>query len=113
MVLGHFDREGEAGITGPGSTPLSASVTRSIRTTHAILRKTARASALVPGAAEDAWTDEELDAKDENRRPRRMKARELRLVGSIDIILSAGERDGTGDSQQLGEMQPWNDFWDE
>jgi pyridoxine kinase len=110
LILGSFDKDHEARARDRNSTALPSAVTHAIRTTHAILRKTAKASALVPGSTEDGYTDEELDARDENRRARRMKARELRIIGSADIILSAGQKSIEG-SHAVGEMEPWNDFW--
>jgi pyridoxine kinase len=110
LILGSFNKNHEARARDWNSTALPSAVTHAIRTTHAILRKTAKASALVPGATEDGYTDEELDARDENRRARRMKARELRIIGSADIILSAGQK-GIEGSHAVGEMELWNDFW--
>ena len=102
MVIGHYHPE--------DGSPLSQAVCNAVRTTHAILRKTAVASACVPGASLDGYTDDELDAADANRRPRRMKARELRLIGSADIILTAGtsELDGI---EGFETMRVWDDFW--
>ncbi|KAG8836028.1 putative pyridoxal kinase [Serendipita sp. 399] len=110
-VLGYYDPDGiSSEQEAAGATPLSVAVDKAIKTTHAILRKTAKASTVVPGAAEDGFTDEELDGKDENRRPRRMKARELRLVGSVDIILGGGE---SVECARLchSTMTRWRDFW--
>jgi pyridoxine kinase len=105
LVLGHYSPS-EA-THDASTTPLSHAVCNAVRTTQAILRKTAIASAQVPGAND---TDEELDKEDPNRRVRRMKYRELRIVGSIDIILSAGKSALEGD-EGLDEMQPWEEFW--
>lgn len=111
VILGHYDPE-NVGAEDQLATPLSYAVTCAVRTTHAILRETARASALVPGAKLDGYTDEELDLKDENRRPRRMKARELRIIGpsSVDAIRSAGV-EGAGAGFALEPLRPWKDFW--
>jgi pyridoxine kinase len=115
MILGHYDpspeqTRAEVGAKRGQSTALSRAVCNAIRTTHAVLRKTAKASALVPGSLEDGFTDEELDARDESRRVRRMKARELRIVQSADIILHAG-RTGSDEGWDLEEMWHWADFW--
>ncbi|KAG8828648.1 putative pyridoxal kinase [Serendipita sp. 401] len=110
-VLGYYDPDGDnAEQAAAGATPLSVAVDKAIRTTHAILRKTAKASILAPGASEDGFTDEELDGKDENRRPRRMRARELRLVGSADVILGGGES-LKGTPLCHSAMTRWKDFW--
>lgn len=105
LVLGHYSPS-EA-THDASTTPLSRAVYNAVRTTHAILRKTAIASTRVPGAND---TDDELDKEDPNRRVRRMKARELRIVGSIDIILSAG-KSALQAIEGLDEMQPWEEFW--
>ncbi|CAG8734026.1 11556_t:CDS:2, partial [Acaulospora colombiana] len=115
MILGHYDpspeqTRNELGAKSGQSTALSRAVSNAIRTTHAVLRKTARASALVPGSSEDGFTDEELDTRDEARRVRRMKARELRIVQSADIILRAGRID-SDEGWDLEEMWHWADFW--
>ncbi|PVF92814.1 Ribokinase-like protein [Serendipita vermifera] len=115
MILGHYDPSSEQtrhelGAKPGHSTALSHAVCNAIRTTHAVLRKTARASALVPGSSEDGFTDEELDARDESRRVRRMKARELRIVQSADIILRAGRID-SDEGWDLEGMWHWADFW--
>lgn len=102
LVIGHYHPE--------ENEPLARAVCNAVRTTHAVLRKTAIASACVPGASRDGYTDEELDANDPSRRPRRMKARELRLIGSTDIILTAGKSELDG-MDGFEEMKPWNDFW--
>ncbi|KIM34105.1 hypothetical protein M408DRAFT_60063 [Serendipita vermifera MAFF 305830] len=104
MVLGHYYPEDRS------TNPLARAVCNAVRTTHAILRKTAIASARVPGASRDGYTDDELDAADVDRRPRRMKARELRLIGSIDIISTAG-KSALKEDDGFEQMQPWRDFW--
>lgn len=106
MVLGHYQPDDNL----EESLALPRALNKAIRTTHALLRKTARASAGVPGASEYGFTDEELDAKEESRRPRRMKARELRVIGSNDIIMSAGEV-VVDDCPALREMRAWDEFW--
>jgi pyridoxine kinase len=106
LVLGHYSPS-EVTQDATTTTPLSHAVCNAVRTTHAILRKTAIASAQVPGANH---TDDELDKADPNRRARRMKARELRIVGSIDIILSAGKSE-LGAVDGFDEMQLWEEFW--
>jgi hypothetical protein len=58
----------------------------------------------------DNYTDDELDSMDEGRSTRRVKARELRLVQSADLILSGGKvaRDGDEDC----ELRLWHgDLW--
>jgi pyridoxine kinase len=107
MVLGHYQKDEHL----EESLALTKAVNNAIRTTHALLRKTARASAVVSGASEYGYTDEELDAKDEDRRPRRMRARELRVIGSNDIILSAGEV-VANDCPALRDLQSWEEFWE-
>ena len=110
LVLGHYSPTNDAAhdVT---TDPLSRAVCNAIRTTHCILRKTAIASRRAPNALLDGDTDEELDQKDPERRPRRMKTRELRLVGSIDVILSAGKQGELEELEGFDEMEPWEDFW--
>ena len=48
-------------------------------------------------------TDEELDVKDPERKIRRMKGRELRLIQGQDVIRA----------QVPEEMNLWKGFWDQ
>ena len=59
--------------------------------------------------AEDCTTtDEELDLKDPDRKVRRMKGRELRLVKERDLILGKGLNT---DENGLEDMKEWVGFW--
>ncbi|CAG7847465.1 Pyridoxal kinase; AltName: Full=Protein SALT OVERLY SENSITIVE 4; AltName: Full=Pyridoxal kinase-like protein SOS4; AltName: Full=Pyridoxine kinase; Contains: RecName: Full=Pyridoxal kinase, N-terminally processed [Serendipita indica DSM 11827] len=100
LVLGYYDPH-------TSQTALCDAVVKAIRTTHALVRRTMQTSKRASGADVDGYTDEELDSKDEDRRARRMKARELRIIGNNELILSAG-----GSQRQFGpEMQHWEAFW--
>jgi len=83
--------------------PLTRAVSLALTKTHAILRLTEKhASSLPPD--ERTTTDDELDKKDPERRIRRMRGRELRLVQGRKIL--------TGEA--MGEprlLREWEDFW--
>jgi pyridoxine kinase len=83
--------------------PLTRAVSLALTKTHAILRLTeTHASSLPPD--ERTTTDDELDKKDPERRVRRMRGRELRLVQGRKIL--------TGEA--MGEprlLREWEDFW--
>jgi pyridoxine kinase len=71
--------------------------------THAILRLTEKyASSLPPD--ERTTTDDELDEKDPERRIRRMRGRELRLVQGRKIL--SGEAMG-----EVRQLKKWTAFW--
>ncbi|KZV88212.1 Ribokinase-like protein [Exidia glandulosa HHB12029] len=77
LVLAHFDGDGSLGK----ATGLA------VGTVHRILRDTAAHSA--EGATES--TDSELDAADVERRVRRMRRRELRVIQNAGVIASCTE----------------------
>lgn len=99
LVIGHYSPS-----PSPNSPPpLAHAVSLALTKTHAILRLTERhASSLPPD--EHTATDDELDEADPDRRIRRMRARELRLVQGRKIL--SGEAMG-----ELREMRKWEDFW--
>jgi len=83
--------------------PLTRAVSLALTKTHAILRLTERHASSLP-ADERTTTDDELDKKDPERRIRRMRGRELRLVQGRKIL--------TGEA--MGEprlLREWEDFW--
>jgi pyridoxine kinase len=96
--------EDRGASSSPSSLPpLPHAVSLALTKTHAILRLTAKhASSLPPD--ERTTTDDELDKKDPERRVRRMRGRELRLVQGRKIL--SGE--AMGELRSLGE---WEDFW--
>ncbi|KAN0126057.1 Ribokinase-like protein [Lactarius tabidus] len=101
LVLGHYS---PSPSSSPNSLPpLAHAVSLALTKTQAILRLTERhATSLPPG--EHTLTDNELDEVDPERRVRRMRARELRLVQGRKIL--SGEAMG-----ELKEMRKWEDFW--
>jgi pyridoxine kinase len=119
LVLGHYnhnksspldeDSDGSASQS-QSQSPLPASplppipwaVSLALTKTHAVLRLSDRhASSLPPDERE---TDDELDAKDPERRVRRMRGRELRLI--------QGQRILTGEAMgELRLLREWEDFW--
>ncbi|KAH9995087.1 Ribokinase-like protein [Russula vinacea] len=81
LVLGHYD----ASSPPAPLPPLPRAVSLALTKTHAILRLTEKyASSLPPD--ERTTTDDELDEKDPERRIRRMRGRELRLVQGRKIL---------------------------
>lgn len=105
LVLAHFHRSQTSADSS--QTALSYAVSRSCQTTHAVLSRTYLYSMTLP--AEDCTTtDEELDLKDPDRKVRRMKGRELRLVKERDLILGKGLNT---DENGLEDMKEWVGFW--
>ncbi len=110
LVLGHYTADAVADDGGGGSAPsppslppLRHAVSLALTKTHAVLRLTEKyASSLSPD--ERTTTDDELDRKDPERRIRRMRGRELRLIQGRKIL--SGE--AMGESRWLKE---WVDFW--
>ncbi|EKM50702.1 uncharacterized protein PHACADRAFT_264129 [Phanerochaete carnosa HHB-10118-sp] len=100
LVLAHFR-------SSHGSTPgshLAHAVSQALGKTHAILKLTDEYATTLP--EEDRLpTDEELDQKEPERKTRRMKGRELRLVQGQDIVRTAALQDA--------KMNPWEGFWEE
>jgi pyridoxine kinase len=109
LVVAHFDpTRASDSKTRPGhpherTTALSIATSRAVNTTHAVLVSTNNYCHSLP-PEERPPTDDEMDKIDQNRRSRRMRARELRIIQSLDMI-----REGGG--SPLGEMQEWKDFW--
>jgi pyridoxine kinase len=100
LVLGHYDDASSAPAPLP---PLPRAVSLALTKTHAILRLTEKyASSLPPD--ERTTTDDELDGKDPDRRIRRMRGRELRLVQGRKIL--SGEAIG-----EVRQLKKWADFW--
>jgi pyridoxine kinase len=107
LVLAHFSvpsagpASGFRQLDGHGQTPLSRATSAALAKTHNVL---ARTQAYFEGLPEDERTasDEEKDRANPERRVARMRARELKLVQSQDII-----RD-----EELGKegMVLWKDF---
>lgn len=118
LVLAHFDETPSAvptnGTATHSTTSLSRAASRALHTTHGVLRRTqehslslAAASSQDPSSSSaDAFTDDELDAREPLRRVRRMRTRELRIIQSRDDILACA-----GKNAKVEEMRPWMDFW--
>jgi len=96
LVLGHYS---------PSSSPapLPHAVSLALTKTHAILRLTESYVSSLP-AEDRTVTDDELDVADPERRTRRMRARELRLVQGRRIL--SGEAVG-----EVRSLREWDDFW--
>ncbi|CCM01328.1 uncharacterized protein FIBRA_03377 [Fibroporia radiculosa] len=106
LVLGHFNlpRTTSAPAGGAPETPLSYAVSQALTKTHAILMLTHQHAASLP-EADRLPTDEELDTHEPDRKVRRMRGRELRLIQGQDIIR------GTRPSLYR-QMMPWPSFWE-
>ncbi|KAF8578801.1 Ribokinase-like protein [Ramaria rubella] len=105
LVLAHFHRS--SNTSTPSLTSLSYAVTRSSQTIHALLRRTHRYSMTLP-PEDRTISDEELDTHDPERKVRRMKGRELRLIKEQGLILG---KDLEMDGRKLEEMKEWTGFW--
>jgi pyridoxine kinase len=106
LILAHFDPKPAIPTPVDGSTPLSMATTLSLTKTQYILALTNQHASALP-EDERTSTDDELDAKDPDRKVLRMKGRELRLVQGQDVL-----RLGPTDRfQNLCRMEPWADFW--
>ena len=68
-----------------GESPIAYAVSQALSKTHAILSLTHEYASALP-EEERLPTDEELDAKEPERKVRRMRGRELRLIQGQDII---------------------------
>ncbi|KZT07211.1 Ribokinase-like protein [Laetiporus sulphureus 93-53] len=108
LLLGHF--KPSSSITAPHltatsetETPLSRAVSQALTKTHAILTLTHEHAVTLP--EEDRLpTDDELDASKPDRKIRRMRGRELRLIQAQDIIRGTKQ-------VEYRQMVPWTDFW--
>lgn len=98
LCLGHYDSlTPEANVL----PPLAHAVTQALVKTHKVISYTY--DSLQDDGRE--FTDEEKDKLDPLRRTRRMKARELRLIESQDIIRAPLIRD----TEQM--LEAWSEFW--
>ncbi|KAH9941968.1 Ribokinase-like protein [Amylocystis lapponica] len=100
LVLAHFEPLRAAAGEG---TPLSCAVSQALTKTHAMLTLTHEHAQSLP-EEERLPTDEELDAREPNRKIRRMRGRELRLIQGQDAIR------GTK-AVEFRQMVSWTDFW--
>ncbi|KAG8760575.1 putative pyridoxal kinase [Ceratobasidium sp. 423] len=118
LVLAHFHQSqysntnGSLHTTTSSTPPLAQAASRALHTTHAVLRRTQKhALALAAQSSDDpsssnAYTDDELDAKEPLRRVRRMRTRELRIIQSRDDIMACATENG-----RVETMRPWKGFW--
>ncbi len=94
LVLGHF-------TPGSSGTALANATSLALSTTQAIISSTDEYCSTLSDE-ECPPTDEELDARDPERRVNRMRARELRIVPGMTEIITP--------SQWL-ELVEWGAFW--
>ena len=100
LVLAHF----RASQGAAPESHLAHAASQALAKTHAILQLTDQHAATLP-EEERQPTDEELDKKEPERRVRRMKGRELRLIQGQDVIRSSVIPDA--------KMGIWEGFWEE
>ncbi|EPQ56186.1 Ribokinase-like protein [Gloeophyllum trabeum ATCC 11539] len=106
MVLAHLEptvSPADLEQLGTGQTPLSYATSMAVTKTHAVLSVTYEYSQSLP-EDERLPTDDEKDKEDPERKIRRMKGRELRLVQAQDIIRSTS-------IEECRRMEPWTTFW--
>ncbi|KAI9453399.1 Ribokinase-like protein [Lactarius psammicola] len=103
LVLGHYLPSPSPSPLPNSLPPLAHAVSLALTKTHAILCSSERHAFSLP-PREHTATDDELDEADPERRIRRMRARELRLVQGRKIL--SGEAMG-----ELREMRKWEGFW--
>ena len=89
--------------TNAPEPPLAHAVAHALAKTHALLALTHEYAAALP-AADRLPTDDERDAAEPERKIRRMKGRELRLVQGQDII--------RGTTLEDRRMDLWEGFWE-
>ncbi|KAL5633536.1 hypothetical protein ACGC1H_003883 [Rhizoctonia solani] len=114
LVLAHFHEVQHSNTLLPATTrsisPLAQAASCAFYTTHAVLRRTQKhALALAAQSSEDpsssnAYTDDELDAREPLRRVRRMRTRELRIIQSRNDIIAT-------DKGSIEAMRAWKGFW--
>ncbi|KAG8860356.1 putative pyridoxal kinase [Tulasnella sp. 330] len=85
-----------------GQTPISSSTALAVGVTQKVLYATQKHYLSLP-EEERPDTDAEEDKKDPDRRARRMRGRELRLVQSMGVVQQAGI--------VSSPMEEWQDFW--
>ncbi|TFK48479.1 Ribokinase-like protein [Heliocybe sulcata] len=106
MVLAHLQPTISPSVLqqlGADQTPLSYAASMAVTKTHAILSLTHEYAQNLP-EDERLPTDDEKDKLDPERKIRRMRGRELRLVQGQNIIRSA-------DLTDCRRMERWSDFW--
>ncbi|KZT20985.1 Ribokinase-like protein [Neolentinus lepideus HHB14362 ss-1] len=106
MVLAHLQPTVHPSVLqqlGADQTPLSYAASMAVTKTHAVLSLTHE---YAQNLSEDERlpTDDEKDKLDPERKIRRMRGRELRLVQGQDIIRSV-------DLTNCRRMEKWSNFW--
>ncbi|KAH9832513.1 Ribokinase-like protein [Rhodofomes roseus] len=111
LVLGHFQPAPSVPSSSPApsgeaeESPLAYAVAHALSKTHAILTLTHEHAKDLP-EDDRLPTDEELDAREPERKVRRMRGRELRLIQGQDVLRGANKT-------EYFRMVPWTGFWDE
>jgi pyridoxine kinase len=107
LLLGHYHTP-QSSASPPFSTPsksyppLALAASHSLSRTHAILTLTHESASTLSLPP----TDDELDTREPERRSRRMKGRELRIIQGQDMFRRK-EWDG------VAKMRVWEGFWND
>ena len=107
LLLGHYNPP-QSSASAPFSTPsksyppLALAASHSLSRTHAILTLTHESASTLSLPS----TDDELDTREPERRSRRMKGRELRIIQGQDVFRRK-EWDG------VAKMRVWEGFWND
>ncbi|PCH36428.1 bud site selection protein 16 [Wolfiporia cocos MD-104 SS10] len=106
LVIGHYKQSNITCIPpiGETETPLSYAVSQALTKTHAILTLTHEYAQTLPEEHRSP-SDEELDGRDIERKIRRMRGRELRVIQGQDIIRGAKP-------VEYRQLLPWTEFWE-
>lgn len=110
LVLAHFNpaspltSDSARDATPRNHTPLSFAVSQALTKTYAILRLTHDHALALP-KDDRTQTDEEKDSAEPERKIRRMKGRELRIVQGQDIIRGHQHVNAR-------DMTRWDRFWE-
>jgi pyridoxine kinase len=102
LLLGSYHADSSAHLHEM-ETPLSYATSQALVKTHTILRQTYEYTQSLP-EEECQSTDDEKDASEPYRRIRRMRAREIRLVQSQDLLKDTKLDD-------MRRLEPWVGFW--
>jgi pyridoxine kinase len=101
LTLGHLD-DGNLPSAPPGQTSLSRAVALALVKTRGILLLTHEYVQTLP-EPDRQEPDVEKDKADPLRKSRRLKGCELRIIQGQDIV--------RGNTQEVGWMHAWDEFW--
>ncbi|KAF8555843.1 Ribokinase-like protein [Imleria badia] len=107
LLLGHYHTPQSSGSTpfpnaSKSYSPLAHAASHSLSKTHGILTLTHESASTLSLPS----TDDELDSREPERKSRRMKGRELRIIQGQDVFRRK-EWDG------VAKMRVWEGFWND